>query len=119
MTDKTLVEAVVERLGSQAAVSASTIEAVLDTLSQMGLLASPPSATSLNSLSQEHPSPPKLAPHARFAFEAFTGARTNRQVRLSVIGRRHGRRFAPSSADTLGYRNDRCFNICTSASTII
>jgi len=41
MLDKKLVEAVVERLGSQAAVSAGAVEVVLDTLSQMGLLNGP------------------------------------------------------------------------------
>lgn len=46
MMDKKLVEAVVERLGSQAAVSAGAVEAVLDTLTQMGLLNDPLASSS-------------------------------------------------------------------------
>ena len=46
MTNKKLVEAVVERMGSQTAVSAGTVEAVLDMLSQMGLL-TPPQTSSI------------------------------------------------------------------------
>lgn len=46
MTNKKLVEAVVERVSSQTAVSAGAVEAVLDTLSQMGLLAPSPTSSS-------------------------------------------------------------------------